>query len=116
MAPKTIDEYLATLDSTKRGTLQKLRETIRSLAPDAVETISYGMPAFKENGKVVAGFAAFAKHLAYLPHSGTTLSTVADDIAGYEHTKSSLHFSIDKPLPKTLVKKLIAARRAEIAG
>lgn len=114
MAPKTIDEYLATLDDTKRGTLQKLRETIRSLAPDAVETISYGMPAFKENGKVVAGFAAFAKHLAYLPHSGTTLTTVADDIAGYEHTKSSLHFAIDKTLPKTLVKKLIAARRAEI--
>lgn len=116
MAPKTIDEYLAALDDPKRSTLRKLRETIRSLAPDAVETISYGMPAFKENGKVVAGFAAFANHLAYLPHSGTTLSTVENDIVGYDHTKSSLHFAVGKPLPKTLVKKLIAARRAEIAG
>ena len=114
MAAKDIDDYLAGLDETKRATLQRLRETINSLAPDAVETISYGMPAFKEDGKVVAGFAAFAKHLAYLPHSGTTLASIEDAIAGYEHTKSSLHFAIDKPLPKTLVKKLIAARRKEI--
>ena len=112
-APADIDAYLATLDPTKRATLQSLRTTIRAVVPGATETISYGMPAFKLDGKVVAGFAAFTDHLAYLPFSGSTLGALAADLTGYEHTKSSLHFPVDKPLPKTLVKKLVAERRRE---
>ncbi|MFA7297590.1 MAG: DUF1801 domain-containing protein [Dehalococcoidia bacterium] len=114
MAAQTIDEYLAALPEPKRATLQRLRATICEVVPAATEVISYGMPAFKVDGKVVAGFAAFKNHLGYLPHSGSVLGTMAEAVSGYEQTPGSLHFAIDKPLPKTLVRKLIAARRREI--
>lgn len=112
--PRGIDDYLAALDEPKRTTLQKLRQTILGLVPDADEGISYGMPAFRLEGKVIAGFAAFKNHLAYLPHSGSVLGDLSDDLVGYESTPGSLHFPIDKPLPKSLVKKLVAARLKEV--
>jgi hypothetical protein len=65
---------------------------------EAEEGISYGMPAFRVAGKVVAGFAAFKHHLAYLPHSGNVLAELADDLVGYECTSGSFHFAIDEPL------------------
>jgi uncharacterized protein YdhG (YjbR/CyaY superfamily) len=116
VAPRGIDEYLAGLDEPKRATLQTLRQTIRGVIPDAEECISYGMPAFRLEGKVIAGFAAFKGHLAYLPHSGSTFAALADDLAGYESTPGSLHFPIDQPLPKPLVRKLIATRLKEVRG
>jgi uncharacterized protein YdhG (YjbR/CyaY superfamily) len=109
-----IDEYLAALDEPKRATLQTLRRTILTIIPDAEECISYGMPAFRLNGKVIAGFAAFKNHLSYLPHSGSVLGELSDDLAGYKSTEGSLHFPIDKPLPKALVKRLIAKRLDEV--
>jgi uncharacterized protein YdhG (YjbR/CyaY superfamily) len=114
MTPRDIDDYLAALDEPKRATLQKLRQAIHAEIPDAEECISYGMPAFRLEGKVIAGFAAFKNHLAYLPHSGSTFAALTDELAGYESTPGSLHFPIDKPLPKALVKKLIATRLKEI--
>src|SRR3982074_3661571 len=110
VSKQELDDYLAKVAEPKRATLQKLRQTIRELLPDAEEVISYGMPAFRLNGKVIAGFAAFKNHLAYLPHSGSVLAELRDELAGYRSTEGSLHFPIDKPLPKALVKKLIAAR------
>ena len=109
-----IDEYLAALDEPMRSTLQTLRRTILAIIPDAEECISYGMPAFRLNGKVIAGFAAFKSHLSYLPHSGSVLGNLPDDLAGYKSTEGSLHFPIDKPLPKALVKKLIAKRLDDV--
>lgn len=109
-----IDEYLAGLEEPKRTTLQDLRQTINGIVPDAQECISYGMPAFRIEGKVIAGFAAFKDHLSYLPHSGSVLGELADDIAGYQSTPGSLHFPIDRPLPKGLVTKLIAVRLKEV--
>ena len=114
MALRAIDEYLAALDGPKRKTLQALRRTIHGIIPRAEECISYGMPAFRLDGKVIAGFAAFKNHLAYLPHSGSVLEELSDDLAGYESTPGSLHFPINKPLPKSLVKKLIATRLEEV--
>jgi len=115
MAYTTIDEYLATLDEPKRSALQHLREDIRALLPDAEECISYGCPAFRVRGKVVAGFAAFSTHLSYLPHSGSVLPALAGDLEDYPGgTKSALHFSVDRPLPRELVQKLITARLAQI--
>lgn len=114
MAPRGIDEYLAALDEQKRTTLQELRRTILGIVPNAEECISYGMPAFRVDGQVVAGFAAFKNHLSYLPHSGSVLGELSDDLAGYESTPGSLHFPIDRPLPTRLVRKLIAARRKEL--
>lgn len=72
------------------------------------------MPAFRLQGKVVAGFAAFKHHLTYVPHSGSVLSRLSDELRGYVTSKSALRFAIDKPLPKALVKKLIAVRLREI--
>jgi uncharacterized protein YdhG (YjbR/CyaY superfamily) len=109
-----IDKYLVALDEPKRSTLLTLRQTIRAVIPDAEECISYGMPAFRLNGKVIAGFAAFKNHLSYLPHSGSVLGELSDDLAGYKSTEGSLHFPIDKPLPRALVKKLIAKRLDEV--
>jgi uncharacterized protein YdhG (YjbR/CyaY superfamily) len=116
MTPGTIDEYLLTLDDGKRKTLQELRQTILGIIPNAEECISYGMPAFRLEGKVIAGFAAFKNHLSYLPHSGSVFSELSEELAGYKSTPGSLHFPIDRPLPKALVKKLIATRLKEIRG
>ena len=115
MAYTTIDENLATLDEPKRATLQRLREEIRALVPEAEECISYSLPAFRIRGKVVAGFAAFTTHLSYLPHSGSVLPALARDLKDFPGgTKGALHFSVDRPLPRALVQKLITARLAQI--
>lgn len=114
MSKKEIDAYLAKLEEPKRSTLAILRETIVSIVPDAEQGISYGMPAFKVHGKVVAGFAAFKNHLSYVPHSGSVVPALADEVKGYTYTAGSLHFPIDKPLPKRLVKKLIDTRLQQL--
>jgi uncharacterized protein YdhG (YjbR/CyaY superfamily) len=108
-----IDEYLATVSGDKRAALDRLRKTIRSIVPRAEECISYGMPAFRLDGRVVAGFQATAKGCSYYPFSGTTLQTLSGDLQAYGKTKSALHFLPDKPLPTVLVRKLIKARIAE---
>jgi len=114
MSAREVDQYLAVLDEPKRGTLERLRNTILEIVPDAEQGISYGVPAFRMNGKVVAGFAAFKNHLSYLPHSGSVLPEMADDLVGYVTSKGALRFSVDEPLPKALVKKLIAVRQRQL--
>lgn len=116
MSARDIDEYLAQVEEPKRGTLQALRESIQKVVPEAEQCISYGAPAFRLNGKVVAGFAAFKNHLAYLPHSGSVFGELGEELKGYETTSGSLHFAIDKPLPDALVRKLIAVRRRQLAA
>jgi uncharacterized protein YdhG (YjbR/CyaY superfamily) len=108
-----VDDYLAALSDEQRVALQHLRETIRSIIPDAQEVMSYGMPGFRIDGEVVAGYAAFRHHLSYFPHSGSVLAECIDDVASYKQTKSSLHFSAAQPLPTALVRNLIRARRAQ---
>jgi uncharacterized protein YdhG (YjbR/CyaY superfamily) len=114
MSAEQVDEYLTSLEEPKRSTLEALRRTILDLLPDAAQVISYRVPAFRVDGKTVAGFAAFKNHLAYLPFSGSILNQLSEELAGYEMTKSSLHFPVDRPLPEALVKKLIQLRQAEI--
>jgi uncharacterized protein YdhG (YjbR/CyaY superfamily) len=114
MSSREIDQYLAALDEPMRSTLEALRKSILEVVPEADQCISYGMPAFKVDGKTVAGFAAFEHHLSYLPHSGSVLPALADDLARYEKSKGSLHFAIDKPLPKRLVKKLLTTRMRQL--
>ena len=114
MAPHEVDRYLAALDEPKRSTLEALRTSIMEIVPEADQGISYGAPAFKVQGKAVAGFAAFKNHLTYVPHSGSVLATLPDDTAPYETSKGSLKFAVDKPLPKRLVKKLVSARMREL--
>jgi uncharacterized protein YdhG (YjbR/CyaY superfamily) len=113
MAMEEVDRYLEGLEEPKRGTLEALRRSILEVVPEAEQAISYGMPAFKVEGKTVAGFAAFKHHLSYLPHSGSVLTSLADDVADYETSKGSLRFPVDKPLPRQLVKKLVRTRMRE---
>jgi len=112
MTVDEVDAYLAALEEPKRSTLEALRRSIRAVVPDAEECISYGVPAFRVRGKVVAGFAAFKNHLAYLPHSGAVLADLGDRLDGYEHTSGSLHFPVDQPLPDDLVRSLVSAKLA----
>lgn len=114
MSAEEVDRYLDNLEEPKRGTLETLRRTILEITPDAEQVISYGVPAFRVGGRSVAGFAAFKHHLAYLPFSGSVFDQLADELEGYEMTKGSLHFAIDRPLPKPLVEKLIATRLADV--
>jgi uncharacterized protein YdhG (YjbR/CyaY superfamily) len=114
MSADEVDDYLRGVEEPKRTTLQALRRTILEIVPDAEQVISYRVPAFRVQGKTVAGFAGFKDHLSYLPFSGSVLAHLADELEGYTMTKSALHFPVDRPLPKTVVKKLIAARLAEV--
>ncbi len=112
MSAEEIDRYLAGIEEPKRSTLEQLRQSILRVIPEADECISYGMPAFRLNGRVVAGFAAFKNHLSYVPHSGSVLDKISDDLVGYSMTKGSLHFPVDQPLPDELVEKLLTVRLA----
>jgi uncharacterized protein YdhG (YjbR/CyaY superfamily) len=114
MSTEEVDQYLRGVDEPKRSTLETLRRTILEIIPDAEQVISYRVPAFRVRGKTVAGFAAFQNHLSYLPFSGSVLERLTDELEGYTMTKSALHFPVDRPLPTTLVRKLIAARLDEV--
>jgi uncharacterized protein YdhG (YjbR/CyaY superfamily) len=108
-----IDDYLARVGPRNRALLEELRKTIRAVVPEVEECISYRIPAFRFQGTVIAGFSGTSKGCSYYPFSGTTLKTLAAEIAGYSRTKSALHFGPEKPLPKSLVRKLLKARIAE---
>ena len=116
VSAEEVDEYLRGVEEPKLTTLEALRATILEIVPDAEEIISYGLPAFRTDGVTVAGFAAFKDHLSYLPFSGSVLPALSDELEGYKMTKSSLHFSLEQPLPKALVKILIETRLADAGG
>jgi uncharacterized protein YdhG (YjbR/CyaY superfamily) len=110
VSAEEVDEYLRGVEEPKRRTLQAVRETILEVVPEAEQVLSYRVPAFRVGGKTVAGFAAFKDHLSYVPFSGSVLGQLADELEGYTMTKSALHFPVDTPLPKPLVRKLITVR------
>lgn len=82
--------------------------------PDTDQGLSLGVPAFRVDGRVFAGFSATKHHLSYLPHSGTVLSELDEDVAGHARSKGVLRVAVDTPLPEEPVEKLISARRLEI--
>jgi uncharacterized protein YdhG (YjbR/CyaY superfamily) len=112
--PQTIDEYLAGLNAESRNALQKVRRAIRAAAPKAEECISYGMPAFRLNGKLIAGFRAAASHCSFHPMSGATVATLRAELVGYDTSAGTIRFSARAALPATLVRKLVRARIAEL--
>jgi uncharacterized protein YdhG (YjbR/CyaY superfamily) len=114
-APKDVDEYLASIPEPARSTLSNLRAAIRSaVPPEATETISYRIPAFKHNG-VLVWFAAFSTHCSLFP-TASIIEAFKDDLKGYSTSKGTIHFPIDKPLPITLIKRLVKARVAQNEG
>lgn len=116
MSAKDIDKFLSSVEEPKKSTLEEMRRRILEIVPDAEQTIKYNMAAFMLNGKCFACIAPFKNHLNYSPYSSNVLVALADDLEGYNFSKGSLQFSIDKPLPKALLKKLIKTRLAEING
>jgi uncharacterized protein YdhG (YjbR/CyaY superfamily) len=113
--PRTIDEYLAAVSGEQRAALDQLRDQLRALLPKAEECISYGLPAFRLDGRVVAGFAATKKGCSYYPFSGRTLATLKGELEGYGMTPGSLHFAPAEPLPRALLRKLLKTRIGESA-
>ena len=108
---KTFDAYLAALDPDKRSALEKLRKAIRAAAPKAEECISYGVPAFRLNGKFLVALAAATHHCSFYP--GSALQVFGADLKGYETSTGTIRFQPNKPLPSTLVRKLVKARIAK---
>ena len=112
-APKNIDDYLASITEPARTTLNKVRAAVRAAAPpEATEAIGYGIPMFRYKGGLVA-FAAFKKHCSFFPMSLAVIRSFKNDLANYDVSKGTIRFPLDKPLPATLVKRLVKARVAE---
>lgn len=108
-----VDAYLATVPEPARTTLQKVRATIRSVVPrEATEGLSYGMPAFRYKGALVA-YAAFKDHCSFFPMHATLLDDLKDELKNYRTSKGTLQFPQDKPLPAALLKKMVKLRVAE---
>lgn len=114
-APETIDEYLAPLSNEKRATLEKLRKDIASAAPKAEECISYQVPGFRLFGKLLVSFGAATNHCAFYP-GAYPIEAHKDELKAYGTSKGTIRFPADKPLPTTLVKKLVKSRIAQYAA
>src|SRR5438034_11739737 len=112
--PWTIDDYLATVNADDRAILEKLRKTIHAVAPKAEECMSYGIPAFRLDGRSLVFFGAWANHCALYPGSSARLKEFRSDLKGFQLSKGTIRFSSDNPLPVALVKKLVKARVAQI--
>jgi uncharacterized protein YdhG (YjbR/CyaY superfamily) len=113
--PRTIDEFLAGVPAGQRVVLEKLRQTIRAAAPGAEECISYGLAAFRLNGRALVAFGAWAKHCAFYPMSSVTTFALREELRNFETSKGTIRFTVDRPLPAALVRKLVKARMAENA-
>src|SRR3954451_5483420 len=107
-SPSTIDDYIAAFSPEVQAILQKVRATVSNAAPDAEETISYRIPAFKQNG-ILVYFAAFKKHIGfYPPVKGDAKLT--NDLAKYAGEKGNLQFPLDEPIPYALIKRIVTLR------
>jgi uncharacterized protein YdhG (YjbR/CyaY superfamily) len=111
-----IDAYFATLAPDQREALQHLRALVRRVVPEAQETMSYGMPAFKLGGRFLISYAGWKRHCSIYPVTDTFLSAHAHELEGYDRTKGSLHFTPDDPLSDALVTALVQARVTELAS
>src|SRR5438128_10809158 len=104
--PRTIDEFLLGVNTEQRAALEKLRKTIKAAAPKAEECISYGLAAFRLNGRPLVAFGAAANHCAFYPMSSSTVAAHKEELKDYETSKGTIRFPADKPLPVALVRKL----------
>lgn len=108
----TVDDYLQSLPADMRKALEQLRQQIRSVAPEAEEVLSYGIPAFKFKGMLVS-FGAAKHHCGFYVMSPGLMTALKDELAPYDTATATIRFPADQPLPATLVKKIVAARIAE---
>ena len=115
-AAKNIDSYLADLPAEHRAALEKVRGTIKATAPEAAESISYGIPTFKYKGRPLIYFGAAKKHCALYGSSGSVIETYKEELQPYVTSKGTIRFPPAKPPPTALVKKLVKAQMKEIEG
>jgi uncharacterized protein YdhG (YjbR/CyaY superfamily) len=108
---KTVDEYIASHPKKVQNILQELRQTVKEVAPEAKEVISYQMPAFKQNG-VLVWFAAFKSHVGFFPKV-SAIEAFKQELSGYELSKGTIRFPLDKPMPLELIKKIVRYRLEE---
>src|SRR5437899_12893232 len=104
-----VDDYLARLPEDSRLALEKLRSTIKSVVPDSVEVISYQIPTFKYQGRMLVSYAAFSEHCSFFPGSGP-IEAHQSELRFYQTSKGTIRFPASKPLPAALVKKLVRTR------
>ncbi len=114
-SPKGIDEYLSRLSPEKRATLEQLRKDIQAAAPKVEECISYRIPGFRLNGRLLVSFGAAAKHCAFYP-GAHPVEALVEELAKYATSKGTIRFPVDTPLPTALVRKIVRLRSAENAG
>jgi Uncharacterized conserved protein len=105
---KTVDQYLSAFPSNTKVLLKKMRETVKEVAPQAEELISYNMPAFRWNGMLV-WYAAFKQHIGFYP-TPSAIKTFAQELRQYKTSKGAIQFPIDEPIPTNLVKKIVKLR------
>jgi uncharacterized protein YdhG (YjbR/CyaY superfamily) len=110
--PQTIDEWLVGVSDDKRAALQKLRKAIKAVVGDAEECISYGVPAFRLHGRFLVAFGAGGDHCSFYP-GAAPIRTYKDELKAYSTSKGTIRFPANKPLPATLVRKLVKTRIAE---
>ena len=108
----SVNAYLRAVPPAPRAALQKLRKTIKAAAPAATEVISYGIPGYKHHGMLVY-FAAFKNHCSLFGVGATLMKTHQKALAPYKMSKGTIQFTVDKPLPTALVRKLVKARVAQ---
>jgi uncharacterized protein YdhG (YjbR/CyaY superfamily) len=114
--PSAVDVYLGRQPPAQRAALERVREQIRRLVPDAEEAVSYGMPTFKHNGKAVVWYAGWKRHCSLYPLTDSFMASHAAALAPYTQTKGSVHFTPDAPLPDDLLEALVRARLADLDG
>jgi uncharacterized protein YdhG (YjbR/CyaY superfamily) len=112
--PITVRRHYLACPTPQKETMLEMRKRILEVIPGAEEVVSYGMPAFKFEGNIVAGLLSNKAHVGYYPFSGSILHLFKEDLAKFKTTKSALHIPIDKPLSKALIRKLIRARIKQI--
>jgi uncharacterized protein YdhG (YjbR/CyaY superfamily) len=115
MSSKQVLAHLAKVPEPQKTTLLTLRETILEIIPEAEEVISYGFPGYRLNGKVICGFDAFKNHCSFFPHSSLVIPQLEKELKNYKTSKGALQFPVDKPLPKSIVRKLITTRMRILA-
>ncbi len=112
--PTSVEDYFAGLTAEQRKALGKLREQIRAAAPEATEAIYYSMPSFRYQGKALVSYAAFKDHLSLFPLSVAAIESLRKELQPYRTSKGTLQFTIEKPMPIAVLKKIVKARMTEI--
>jgi uncharacterized protein YdhG (YjbR/CyaY superfamily) len=114
--PKSVDDYISVQPEAVRRKLEQVRTAIRKAVPDAAEGIGYGMPGYKLHGKPMLYFAGFKEHYSLFAASGTFFSTLADELRGYQLSKGTIRFPLDKPVPGKLIGRIAKLRAQGIVA